>query len=448
MSYRVAVVGGGLAGLTAACALAERGARVTVLESRARLGGATFSFERSGMIVDNGQHVLLRCYDRHRAFLDRIGSGELVDVQPRFDIPVGYGNGRTARLGRTPGLPAPLHLSRSLASYGPLSLADRARIVPAALALRFVDPDDPAADGRSFGSWLASRGQRPRAIEALWDLITVAALNTTAGEASLALAARVFRTALLERADAADIGVPSVGLSELHADPAAKYLLERGAEVRTRSAVRAVEPRPGGDFTVRLDDGELDADSVVVAVPPEPASVICPERTFGGVAVEQLGDAPIVNLHAVYSKRVLSERFLAFVDSPVQWVFDRTRVAGRAEGQYLAVSISAAQRWIGEPTASLRDAFVPELERVLPATRHAGLREFFVTRERRATFRQVPGSRSFRPAARTAVPGLALAGSWVDTGWPDTMEGAVRSGERAAAIVGANRESAELQNVA
>jgi squalene-associated FAD-dependent desaturase len=450
MSRHVAVIGGGLAGLAAACTLAERGARVTLLESRARLGGATFSFERSGTTVDNGQHVLLRCYDRYRSFLDRIGSGGCVDLQPRFDIPVGYGPGRVDHLTRTPGVPAPLHLSASLARYGPLPASDRLRALPAALALRFVDPDDPASDERGFGEWLASHGQRDRAVRALWDLITVAALNTTPAQASLALAARVFRTALLERAEAADIGVPTVGLSALHAHPAQRYLRARGAGVHTRSAVREIDgdPASGSRFRVRLDGGEFDADSVVVAVPPEAARAICPAGTFGGTDIERLGAAPIVNIHAVYSRRVLPERFLALADSPVQWVFDRSAVAGIADGQYLAVSISAAERWIDEPTAAVREAFLPELRRVLPATRDAELREFFVTRERRATFRQAPGSRRFRPAARTAVPGLALAGAWVYTGWPDTMEGAVRSGETAAAIVESRPARTELHNAA
>lgn len=460
MTVRVVVVGGGLAGLAAACSLAGQGVHVTVLESRARLGGATFSFDRSGengseLTVDNGQHVLLRCYEQYRSFLDTIGSSRHVRMQEHFDIPVRGADGRVARLARMPGVPAPLHLGRSIARYTPLSPLDRMRVLPAAAALRFVDPDDPATDECSFGEWLARHGQRHRAVAAIWDLITVAALNTTAARASLALAARVFRTALLQRADAADIGIPEVGLSELHGDPAAAYLRARGSEVHLRSAVRAVRRRAdsGVGFRVVLDDGEVAADGVVVAVPPAAARAICPPEVLAGRDVEQLGDAPIVNVHAVYSERVLSERFLAFVGSPVQWVFDRSDVAGLAHRgsagpQYLAVSVSAAEEWIDEPTARLREVFVPELEKVLPATRSARLREFFVTRERRATFRQRPGSGRHRPAIRTAVPGLALAGAWTATGWPDTMESAVRSGNAAAGVVGANLASVKRESVA
>lgn len=466
MTARVVVIGGGLAGLTAACSLANRGAHVTLLEARARLGGATFSFDRScpttgGLTVDNGQHVLLRCYRQYRAFLEEIGTSRYVDMQDHFDIPVQRPGGRVCRLGRTPGIPAPLHLGRSIAGYAPLSVADRMRVLPAAAALRFVDPDDPATDERSFGDWLAEHGQREGAVAAMWDLITVAALNTTADRASLALAARVFRTALLEHADAADIGVPAVGLSRLHGDAAAAYLRARGAEIHLRSAVREIRRDAGscGEFLVALDDGEVAADGVIVATPPAAARGVCPQEVLAGCDVERLGEAPIVNVHAVYSERVLRERFLAFVSSPVQWVFDRSDVSGLASaspaggtggarGQYLAVSVSAAQEWIDTPTARLREVFVPELKKLLPAARTAQLREFFVTRERRATFRQLPGTGRYRPRSRTAVPGLALAGAWTATGWPDTMESAVRSGNAAADVVGRELASVKRKNAA
>ncbi|HEX4703019.1 MAG TPA: FAD-dependent oxidoreductase, partial [Pseudonocardiaceae bacterium] len=215
MSGRVVVVGGGLAGLTAACRLVGRGHQVTLVEARARLGGATFSFERDGLAVDNGQHVLLRCYTEYRALLDLLGVGGHIDIQDRFHIPVITRDGKRAVLSRN-NLPAPLHLARTLAGYRLLSRPDRARVLMAAGLLRTLNPADPKLDDRSFGDWLVRHGQRPAAIDALWNLITVAALNTDAANASLALCAMVFRTALLERADAADIGVPTRPLGELH----------------------------------------------------------------------------------------------------------------------------------------------------------------------------------------------------------------------------------------
>lgn len=434
----VAVIGGGLAGLSCACRLADEGHRVVLLEARARLGGATFSFDRDGLTVDNGQHVLLRCYESYLGFLARIGADQYITMQPSFDIPVRHRDGRAGRLARTPGLPAPLHLGPALARYTPLSVADRLRVLPAAAALRFVDPDDPESDRQSFGDWLARHGQNAVTVAAVWDLITVAALNTTAEQASLALAAKVFRTALLQRADAADIGMPSVELSRLHAEPAARYLADRGADIRLHTPVRAVRQQESG-FTVRTDSDEISVDGAVIAVPPAAAERLCPpDAAPAGCRFSDLGAAPIVNVHVVYPHRVLPAPFCAFIGSDVQWAFDRTGVSGVDTGQYLAVSVSAAQRWIDVPTPRMRETFTTELGRLLPAAARAEVRQFFVTRERAATFRQVPGCDRLRPGARTALPGLALAGAWTATGWPDTMEAAVRSGDAAAGVVAAD----------
>jgi squalene-associated FAD-dependent desaturase len=429
----VVVVGGGLAGLAAATGLVQRGHQVTLVEARARLGGATFSFDRDGLAVDNGQHVLLRCYTEYRALLDTFGVGDRIDLQDRFHIPVLDSAGRRAELRRN-NLPAPLHLASTLAGYRLLSRGDRARVLMAAGLLRTLNPADPTLDRRSFADWLVSHGQRPAAIDALWNLITVAALNTDAAHASLALCAMVFRTALLERADAADIGVPTLPLGELHGDAAQRYLTAHGATVRTHTPVRAIR-QSGHGFEVLLDDGALDADAVVVAAPPEATAAVLPAGALDRPErLAELGGAPIVNVHTVYDRQVTRDPFTAVIGSPVQWVFDRTAIAGVDAGQYLAVSLSAAERWIDTPTAALRAEFLPEMARLFPAAGGAEVTTFFVTRERRATFRQVPGSAGLRPPAPTRLPGCVLAGAWTATGWPDTMEGAVRSGNEAARI--------------
>jgi predicted NAD/FAD-dependent oxidoreductase len=181
-------------------------------------------------------------------------------------------------------------------------------------------------------------------------------------------------------------------------------------------------------------DGEvLTADAVVLAVPSAQASRLAGAAGVGSAAAwDGLGASPIVNVHVIYDRQVLDLPFAAAVDSPVQWVFDKTRIAGLKSGQYLAVSLSAADEFVTVPAAQLREQFLPELERLFPAARNAQVTDYFVTRERRATFRQAPGCGALRPSAGTSVPGLVLAGSWTDTGWPDTMEGAVRSGHYAA----------------
>lgn len=439
---RAVIVGGGLAGVTAALELADAGLGVTLVEGRPRLGGLAFSFRRGELTVDNGQHVYLRCCTAYRWFLDRVGGAGLAPLQRRLDVPVldvaRPGGPRLGRLRRT-ALPVPLHLASSLATYPHLSLAERASVGRAALALKGLDPADPALDGVDFATWLGRHGQSPRAIEALWDLVGVATLNATAPHASLGLAAMVFKTGLLSEPGAADIGWAHVPLGELHDTLARKALAAAGVRVETRTKADSVTRTESGTWQVRTGAETLDAEAVVLAVPQREAHDLLPYGALDDPGkLLDIGTAPILNLHVVYDRKVLRQPFFAALGSPVQWVFDRTEssgLGGRADGkggQYLAVSQSAAEDEIDEPVAALRAKYLPELERLLPAARGAEVRDFFVTRERTATFAPTPGVGRLRPTARTNAPGLYLAGAWTATGWPATMEGAVRSGFSAA----------------
>ncbi|MGW4925864.1 hydroxysqualene dehydroxylase HpnE [Streptomyces parvulus] len=430
------VVGGGLAGVTSALALADAGVRVTLLEGRPRLGGLAFSFRRGDLTVDNGQHVYLRCCTAYRWFLDRIGGAGLAPVQDRLDVPVldlARPEGRRlGRLRRDP-LPVPLHLGRSLATYPHLSLAERAGVGRAALALKGLDLADPSLDDRDFGSWLAEHGQSPRAVEALWDLVGVATLNAVAGDASLGLAAMVFKTGLLSDPGAADIGWARVPLGELHDRLARKALDSAGVRTEVRTRVTALHRDGGGGWSVHIPGETLHADSVVLAVPQREAYDLLPDGALDAPEnLLEIGTAPILNIHVVYDRQVLAAPFLTALGTPVQWVFDRTEASGLKEGQYLALSQSTAQHEIDEPVATLRERYLPELERLLPRSRGAEVKDFFVTRERTATFAPAPGVGRLRPGARTKAPGLYLAGAWTATGWPATMESAVRSGVGAA----------------
>ena len=437
---RVVVVGGGLAGMATALACADGGATVTLLEARPRLGGATFSFRREGLRVDNGQHVFLRCCTAYRSFLDRIGAAGATVLQDRMAIPVLAPGGRIGWLRRT-GLPAPLHLGRALVRYPFIHGVDRARVIRAALALGRLDPENPDLDGRTFGSWLSEHHQSNEAVDALWNLIALPTLNLPADQASLALAAKVFRTGLLSERDAADIGYARAPLSEVHAEPAARSLQAAGVSVYVHTPVRAItgggaDPDPVDGvrrFEVNTSAGPVEADAVVVAVPHDRTDALLPAGSLPHPeALGGLGASPIVNVHVVYDRRVMDLPFAAGVGTPVQWVFDRTDASGLERGQYLAISISGADREIDERTEDLRRRFIPALASLFPRAQGASVERFFVTREHAATFRQAPGTRSLRPPAGTLIPGLFLAGAWTDTGWPATMEGAVRSGLTAA----------------
>ncbi|WP_327678186.1 hydroxysqualene dehydroxylase HpnE [Streptomyces sp. NBC_00467] len=435
-SRHAVVIGGGLAGITAALQLADAGVGVTLVEGRPRLGGLAFSFQRGALTVDNGQHVYLRCCTAYRWFLDRVDGAALAPLQDRLDVPVldvaRAGGPRLGRLRRT-ALPVPLHLAASLATYPHLSLAERASVGRAALALGRLDPADPALDGIDFATWLGRHGQSQRTIEALWDLVGVATLNATAPHASMGLAAMVFKTGLLSEPGAADIGWARVPLGDLHDTLARKALDSAGVRTELSTRVRAVSRADHGRWHVDIAGERLEADTVVLAVAQREAHDLLPEGAVQDPdRLLDIGTAPILNIHVVYDRKVLRRPFFTALGTPVQWVFDRTEASGLTEGQYLALSQSAAQDEIDTPVAELRARYLPELERLLPAARGAQVRDFFVTRERTATFAPSPGVGRLRPGARTRVPGLYLAGAWTATGWPATMEGAVRSGFSAA----------------
>ncbi|WP_030890716.1 hydroxysqualene dehydroxylase HpnE [Streptomyces sp. NRRL F-5053] len=442
---RAVVLGGGIAGTTAALLLAEAGLETTLVETRPRLGGLAFSFRRHSaageLTVDNGQHVYLRCCSAYTWFLERLGALGLAPLQDRMEVPVLDAGGeglRAGRLRRTQA-PVPLHLAAGLATYPHLSLLERASVGRAALALKRLDPADPALDGIDFGTWLHRHGQSPRAVEALWDLVGTATLNARAPEASMGLAAKVFKTGLLTDPGAADIGWSHVPLGDIHDVMAGAALEKAGVRTLLRTRARAVAPDDEGGWRVRVEQGaggaeELTAGTVVLAVPHREAHGLLPE----GALTEpdrllEIGTSPILNVHVIYDRKVLRRPFFAALGTPVQWVFDRTSAAGLSGGgQYLALSQSVAHEEIDLPVATLRERYLPELDRLLPAARGARVRDFFVTRERTATFTPAPGVGRLRPPARTAARGVFLAGAWTATGWPATMEGAVRSGAEAA----------------
>jgi squalene-associated FAD-dependent desaturase len=457
---RVVVIGGGLAGISAALACGQAGAEVTLLEARGRLGGAAYSFSRGELTVDNGQHVFLRCCTAYRELVEQLGATELVTLQPRLDVPVLAPGGRLGRLRRSE-LRAPLHLAGALLRYPYLGIRERLSAAWAMQRLAAVDTEDPRNDARSFGDWLSQHRQHARAIDAIWELITRPTLNLAVADASLAQAAQVFQVGMLKETSAGDIGWAVAPLSEIHDVAARRALDHAGVEVRMRSTASAITPEisaasDGGYIGIHVNasDGfNVRADSVVLAVPPARAAMLLPPQAgVGSGFADRLGRSPIVNLHVVYDRRVLEHPFAAGVGTPVQWVFDRTAGSGLGHGQYLAVSLSAADAELGVAPEELRDHYLPALADLLPAAREATVREFFVTREHSATFRAAPGARASRPPARTRVPGLVLAGAWTDTGWPATMEGAVRSGQTAAvealaALTSARRSSRAVVEV-
>ena len=433
---KIAVIGGGLAGLSAACELADGGYQVTLLERRPYLGGRSYSFfdRKLGAEVDNGQHVFMRCCTYYMAFLRKLGVFDRTHLQERLDVKVVGEEGRQAALASSR-LPAPLHLLPSLLRYRHLSWRDRVGVLYASLALLTISLRKRSElDHLSFHDWLTAHRQSPRAIEAFWNFIVLPALNDDVWRVSAAQAVMLFQVSFLKDSHGADIGYSTVGLSSLMAQEAQQYIQGRHGSVLLGKSVAQLEGAEDGIEGVRVHGGgTLQTDRYILAVPSHELLGLLPPSLrrhdfFSRAGL--LGSSPIVNLHLWLDRKVTDQEFTSFLDSEIQWVFNKSRMynLNGPEGQYLCISLSGAHKYIDMPKESLRKLFVGELGRLFPAAKGASVTQFTVVKERFATFTPAPGSAAYRLPARTPVPNLFLAGAWTDTGWPATMESAVRSG--------------------
>jgi squalene-associated FAD-dependent desaturase len=429
--------------MTAALRLAEAGHPVTLIERRPYLGGRAYSFvdSETGAQVDNGQHVFLGCCTAYAQLLSDVGTLDRTIRQSRLRIEVRAPTGARGVLTGLP-LPAPLHLLPSFFRYPHIGWREKLRAVPALLRIqRERDRDRPELKAVSFADWLRQNGQSPRAIANFWDIIVLPSLNDSSENVSASAAFMLFQAALLQNAHGADVGYAQSGLSDVMGDPIAARLRELGATLMLSRTVDQLTGDDGGHAAgVTLADGEtVTGDYYVSALPPEVMLGLLPQRWVDDPALAPAAThtwSPIVNLHIWYDRPVADFDFVAFVDSPVQWVFNRTRIAGlTGPGQYLTVSLSGAWEHWPKTKDELRSLFLPELERLLPQAKEAAVERFVVVKEQRATFQSLPGAPGNRLPARTPITNLMLAGDWTDTGWPATMESAVRSGNAAASAI-------------
>ncbi len=435
------VIGGGLAGLAAACSLAERGVTVTLIERRNYLGGRAFSYidPHTGMELDNGQHVFLRCCTEYIDFLKKIGAFGQTMLQERLRVTVADRSGKQGTLSSTRFLPAPLDVLPSLVLYRHLGLLDRLRIVRGMMSIRRTDREreHEGLESISFRDWLLQHGQNDRTISTLWELITLPILNDTIDAVSAYMGIMAFQDSLLAGKGMADLGYSRVGLSTLVSEGARQYIETRGGRLIMGRRVSSLQIHDGRVAGVTLGEETISADAVISALPWDGLERLLTSEDAGtplsAVSPPQLEWAPIVGLHIGYDRPVMNEPFLTVVDSPIQWVFNRSLMQESADtDSRLLVSISAAWQEAGMTEDELRGMAEAELRPVLPETRDASMTFFRVVKQPQATFRCLPGIQDRRPAQSTTVPGLFLAGDWTQTGWPATMESAVRSGNLAA----------------
>jgi len=395
---RVAVVGGGLAGLSAALDLVDAGHGVMLYEARPTLGGAVQTLPRRDgdpePPPDNGQHVALGCFTEYLRFLERIGQSGSVRRVP-LKLPVIDEQGRTATIG--PSAPA-------LLRYRHLSLGERLRLLKALLRW------DDRPHGVTFGEELRARGQSSRAVDRFWDVFIRPALNLRTDEASAEAGLFTVRTALLGERSDSDLVLPTRPLGEMHGDAAGRALEAAGATIETGA---------------RVDDPDsLDADAVVLATPP---------------ADSDLEYSPIVSVHLWFDRALLTTPFAALLGSDAHWVFDRGELTGNRpeRGQYLTVVSSGALELMELRGKDLVERIAGQVTERLGGSELLWSR---VSREPHATIAVRPGSDAHRPGLETERPNVVRAGAWTATGWPPTMEGAVRSGRAAAKALRRARE--------
>ncbi len=424
---RVAVVGAGLAGLSAALRLKDAGAQVELFERSRLIGGRATSFEIDGVEVDNGQHVFLACCTEFIGFAQRVGMDGHMHVQERFDARILARDGRAGRL-RAGVLPAPFHLLESFATYPFLTLGEKLRIARALASVARKPANttlsQPKGEPETFETWLQQNRQGVGERRAFWEPFFIPALNAPFDRVAAADAIFVLRTAFLGDAGAARFGFSKVPLAYLAAAAAAQL-----DAVHAMTAVLTVEPNSAEDrVTLSLSKGDPRTfDAVVLAVPPRQVERILGDASRYGIANVEAYDAyPIVDVHLWHDGASIGYDFVAALESPLQWLFEK------APG-YLCCSISAAQQYLQMPTEAIESLAWREVQTFLPALKNAKLLRSAVTRNPEATW--LPRVGAPRTAQATTHPAIAIAGSWTNTGWSDTMESAVRSGTLAASYL-------------
>ncbi|HLK86780.1 MAG TPA: hydroxysqualene dehydroxylase HpnE [Candidatus Binataceae bacterium] len=443
----VAVVGGGFAGLSAAVALSARGFRVAVLEGKPALGGRAYSFAdpESGDFVDNGQHVLMGCYAETLKFIERIGARDRLVFQNDLAIRMLERDGRSGML-RTARLPGPLHMTAALIRYPLLAARERASALTAGLRLlRLYRRERARLADMTVDALMDELGQGERARRCLWYPIAIATLNENPEAASAALLAEVLRRAFFgRRADSAFV-YARVGLSDLYCLPSARLIEAGGGVVETRALADAFELGPDGRVAgVRLRDGRrLCAAHYIAAVPPAQLLRLLPDNVRADLFFARAGgisSSPIICVHAWFDREITDAPFIGFVGTATQWLFNKRRIfaqRGERANGYLSFVISGARDLVDLGNEELLELVTADLRAMVPAARDARLLKALVLKEKQATMAPSPECDRLRPATATPLANLFLAGDWIQTGLPATIESAVASGHAAAAAVAA-----------
>ncbi len=430
----VGIIGGGLAGLAAGCALADAGLKVTVFERRPYVGGRASSYEHpgTGEVVDNCQHVLLGCCTNLVHFYDRLGVSD--EIRWFDELTFLEPGGRASRFAPTSLLPAPMHNVPSFIRAKMLSARDKLVIARAMFAMSRGLPDS----GDDFLSWLRRHGQTERAIERFWKTVLVSALNEDLDRVSSRYAAQVFRESFMNSAEAGRMGVPSIPLSQLYS-AAIDYIRSRHGEVLLRCGANALNACSTG-VTISTASRERQFDYAVLAAPFQSVAALLPSDSVAQQLREKLAhfeSSPITGIHLWFDREITPLPHAVLLDRTIQWMFQKSKFQHEREGpgSYIEVVVSASKSLVQKSREEVLEIALRELAEFFPLVKEAKVLKAVVIKEVHATYSVLPGLDRFRPDVKTGWPNLFLAGDWTASGWPATMEGAVRSGYLAAEAI-------------
>ena len=432
------IIGGGCAGFSAATALADRGARVLLVEARPGLGGRATAFRdpETGERVDNGQHILMGCYTETLRFLHRVGASDRVRWQSGLKVSMIDRRGHESVLA-LPSLPSPLHLLAGVLAWDALTWRERFSVLKAGSAINPAKAGHHAPDSaETVRQWLARIGQAPRLCELFWEPLALAALNQSIDQAEAAAFIRVLERVFGPDPASAALVMPAVPLDVMYVEPSLAFLADRGGEVRVNAPARIVLD---GDrvSAVRVRDDVIAAPVVISTVPWFSFGAVFetppPQLRDTLTNAAALGSLPIVTVNLWFDAAVMRDQLVGLPGRDFQWVFDRRAIVG-GDASHLSLISSGAESLVAQSNDALVATALREVREALPAARTASLRKGLAVREKRSTFSLAPNAPP-RPEMRTAIDGLLLAGDWIQTGLPATIESAVISGHRAAAAI-------------
>lgn len=440
--YDVVVIGGGVAGLSAAVECCAAGKSVLLVEQKPHFGGRTYSFhhKETGDDVDNGQHLMMGCYFSTLKFLRRIDALGKITIQKSLSIIFRKEGNRQFPL-LAAFLPSPLHILFALLRLKSLSLKNRLLLLRVGVVLMFIKPEKSSTlRSLTVTQWLEKLHQPEENKKYLWNIIAIGALNDLPEKISAALFAKVLKTAFFWRRKNSSMVLPKEGLSSVFVDPAVQYIQKHGGEVRTSLGVKKIVLQNNAVLEIMLENGEqIFPRTVISTIPYFDVTKIFSEEQIALFSqfknLDTFISSPIVTIHLWFDKHFMPEQFTALLDSPLHWVFNKTKMYEKTDSQlmYLAIVISSAFQFLPQSKEEIVALAQNELKKFYPESSSAAIIHSLVIKEKRATFSPFVGMERVRPSHTTSIENLFLAGDWTDTKLPATIEGAIQSGHMCAA---------------